>query len=238
MVESAPALSLEHASYAVGTATLLNDVSLNVGADAALAILGVNGAGKTTLIRLMHGLIAPTQGKVVWANGLNDAAKRHHALVFQRPVMLRRSAVENIAYGLQVLGVSVEEAEQRAEQALSDVGLAAHARQPARTLSGGEQQRLAIARAWARRPKVLFLDEPTASLDPTSKAMVESLIRRIHESGTAIVMSTHNLGQAKRLSSQVAFLHEGRLAELAATEGFFRAPQSKAADAFLKHELP
>lgn len=238
MVDAPTALMLDNASYAAGAATLLKDVSLRVQTDASLAILGANGAGKTTLIRLMHGLIAPTQGKVVWAGDLNDAAKRHHALVFQRPVMLRRSAMENIAYGLQVLGVGAEEAEQRAQQALSDVGLAAHARQPARTLSGGEQQRLAIARAWVRRPKVLFLDEPTASLDPTSKAMVESLIRRIHESGTAIVMSTHNLGQAKRLSSQVAFLHEGRLAELAATEDFFRAPQSKVADAFLRHELP
>ncbi len=159
-------------------------------------------------------------------------------MVFQRPVMLRRSALANIIYGLKLAGVSRAERELRARDVLEVVGLAALADRPARVLSGGEQQRLALARAWALGPEVLFLDEPTASLDPGAARDIESIISAIHASGTKIIMTTHNLGQARRLGDEILFLHDGRLAERAPVERFFAAPASSEAAQFIKGELP
>jgi tungstate transport system ATP-binding protein len=134
--------------------------------------------------------------------------------------------------------VSRSERAKRAMAALEQVGLRSLAEHPARVLSGGEQQRLALARAWALRPEVLFLDEPTANLDPTATREVEAIITAIHAAGAKIVMSTHNLGQAKRLGDEVLFLHQGRLAERSRIERFFTNPASPEAEAFIKGELP
>jgi tungstate transport system ATP-binding protein len=159
-------------------------------------------------------------------------------MVFQRPVMLRRSAYANVVYALKVAGVPAPERDRLANEALEEVGLRRLAQRPARVLSGGEQQRLALARAWALHPEVLFLDEPTASLDPGATREIEAVIKAFDVSGTKIVMSTHSLGQARRLGDEIIFLHQGRVAERASVEAFFRQPASAEAAAFIKGELP
>jgi tungstate transport system ATP-binding protein len=212
---------------------ILQPLSLEIGAGPSTVILGANGAGKSVLMRLMHGLIAPTSGSISW-NGTE--AGRKQAMVFQRPVMLRRSALANVSYALDVAGVS--DTRGLAMAALKEVGLAQLAHRPARVLSGGEQQRLALARAWALHPEVLFLDEPTASLDPSATREIEAVIRAFDASGTKVVMATHNLGQARRLGDEVLFIHQGRLVERSPVERFFAHPASAEAAAFIKGELP
>ena len=218
---------------AVSFLHVIQPLTLELEAGPSTIILGANGAGKSVLMRLMHGLLQPTSGKVRW-NG--NGARRHQAMVFQRPVMLRRSALANVAYALEVAGVG--DAKRTAMEALKEVGLAHLAQRPARVLSGGEQQRLALARAWALHPEVLFLDEPTANLDPGATREIESLIRAFDAAGTKIVMSTHNLGQARRLGDEVLFIHQGRLVERAPVVRFFQQPASPEAQAFIKGELP
>lgn len=212
---------------------IVGPVTLRVAAGDSTIILGANGAGKSLLLRLMHGLIAPTEGRVCWSG---PQPCRHQAMVFQKPVMLRRTAVENVRYALECAGARDAEAESLA--ALDEVGLRALAHRPARVLSGGEQQRLALARAWALHPEVLFLDEPTASLDPSATREIEAVIRAFDAAGTKIVMATHNLGQARRLGDEVIYLHQGRVVERAAVEQFFRQPAAAEAAAFIKGELP
>ena len=159
-------------------------------------------------------------------------------MVFQRPVLLRRSALANVEYALAIQGVDRAAATRRAHAALEHVGLASLAHRAARVLSGGEQQRLALARAWALEPRLLFLDEPTASLDPGAAAEVERIVADIHAAGTAIVLATHNLGFARRLGGRVALLHQGRIAEHRDVDEFFTAPASMEARQFLNGELP
>ena len=159
-------------------------------------------------------------------------------MVFQRPVLLRRSAIANVMYALKLAGRPLADCRARAQQVLAAVGMAHLAKHPARVLSGGEQQRLALARAWALEPEVLFLDEPTSNLDPNATRMIEGIIDAIHATGTKIIMTTHNLGQARRLSDEILFLSDGRLVERASTDQFFSRPQSPEAVAFLQGELP
>jgi tungstate transport system ATP-binding protein len=187
-------------------------------------------------MRICHGLLAPTAGTVAWNDPEAPGAPRRQAMVFQRPVMLRRSALQNVIYAVKVSGIS--NSKKIALEALASVGLGHLADHPARVLSGGEQQRLALARAWALRPEVLFLDEPTANLDPSATREVEAIIAAIHDAGTKIVMTTHNLGQARRLGDEVLFLHQGRLAERSPIERFFSKPASPEAEAFINGELP
>jgi tungstate transport system ATP-binding protein len=159
-------------------------------------------------------------------------------MVFQRPVMLRRGAAANVEYALHVNGVHGEEGRRRAAEAIERVGLAHLAERQARVLSGGEQQRLALARAWALRPRLIFLDEPTSSLDPAAATEVERIVGEIHAAGTAIVMTTHNLGFARRMADEVVFLHQGRIAEQTPAGTLFHSPRSAEAAQFLKGELP
>jgi tungstate transport system ATP-binding protein len=228
-------LRLEQVSYAAGGRTLIERVSLTLEAGASTIVLGANGAGKSVLMRLMHGLLAPSAGRIAWSGA---GAQRRQAMVFQRPVMLRRSARANVVYALEAAGVAAADRERRARDALAEVGLTHAAERSARVLSGGEQQRLALARAWALHPEVLFLDEPTANLDPGATREVEAVIKAFDVSGTKIVMSTHSLGQARRLGDEVVFLHQGRVAERAAVDVFFKRPASAEAAAFIKGELP
>jgi tungstate transport system ATP-binding protein len=229
-------LRLESVSYAVNGRPIIQPLSLELQAGPTTIVLGANGAGKSVLMRLMHGLLAPDSGRVAWADSDAGRIRRLQAMVFQRPVLLRRSALENVAYALRVSGEGDEQ--RRAGEALAEVRLGHVAGQPARTLSGGEQQRLALARAWALHPEVLFLDEPTANLDPGATREIETIIKAFDASGTKIVMSTHNLGQARRLGDEVLFLHQGRLAERAAVDRFFSQPASPEAASFIKGELP
>jgi tungstate transport system ATP-binding protein len=217
---------------------IIQPLSLEIDAGPSTIILGANGAGKSVLMRLMHGLLAPSRGRIAWRE--RDAARlrRLQAMVFQRPVMLRRSALANVVYALALAGVPAAERQAMARAALEEVGLAYLAYRPARVLSGGEQQRLALARAWALHPEVIFLDEPTASLDPTATREIEAVIRAFDASGTKVVMATHNLGQARRLGDEVIYLHQGRVLERTPADRFFAQPASAEAAAFIKGELP
>jgi tungstate transport system ATP-binding protein len=231
-------LALRDVSFFAGGRQIIAGVSAEIAAGPTTIILGANGAGKSVLMRLMHGLLVPTTGRIVWGSTHEERIRRSQALVFQRPVLLRRSALANVVYALALARVAPEEREAQALQALREVGLSDVAHRPARVLSGGEQQRLALARAWALHPEVLFLDEPTANLDPGATREIETVIKAFDAAGTKIVMSTHNLGQARRLGDEVLFLHEGRLAERAPVEEFFARPASAEAAGFLKGELP
>ncbi|HET7200103.1 MAG TPA: phosphate ABC transporter ATP-binding protein [Burkholderiales bacterium] len=231
-------LRLDDVSFTAGGRTIIDGISLRIEAGPSTIILGANGAGKSVLMRLMHGLLAPSSGRVEWNAPEEPGARRKQAMVFQRPVLLRRSAQANVAYALKIARVHGRQRQAQAGEALESVGLAHLAHRPARVLSGGEQQRLALARAWALHPEVLFLDEPTASLDPSATREIESVIRAFDAAGTKIVMATHNLGQARRLGDEILFLDQGRLVERAPVEQFFAKPQSAQAAAFIKGELP
>jgi tungstate transport system ATP-binding protein len=229
-------LRLRDVSFVVNGRTLIDRVSFEVAAGPRTIILGANGAGKSVLMRLCHGLLKPTAGEIAWRS--NGGRPGSQSMVFQRPVMLRRSALANVVYGLRLAGFSVRESELRALDVLEAVGLESQAGHPARILSGGEQQRLALARAWAPGPEVLFLDEPTANLDPGSTRDIESIIGAIHATGTKIIMTTHNLGQARRLGDEILFLNHGRLVERAPVDNFFKQPATAEAAAFIRGEMP
>ena len=226
-----PLLTLTDAQVHFGRVHALRGVHLALHRGERLALVGANGAGKTTLLRLLHGLVP--------GSGRREHRPLVAAMLFQRPFLLHLSVFRNVTLALWLRGVPAAERQARAELALQRVGLEALARRSARTLSGGQQQRLALARAWALRPDILFLDEPTASLDPSAKREVETLIEQLAADGVTLVMSTHNLGQAKRLCTRVAYLEGGRvLADLPV--GLFFDPEQPPAPAaaFLKGELP
>lgn len=230
-------LELKDVTLSAGGKRLLDGVSMNIGGGRRTVILGPNGAGKSLLLRICHGLLRPDTGTARWLGDDAADARSRQAMVFQRPVMLRRPVLANAAYGLKLKGIGRTERIARAEQALRMTGLADHAAQDARTLSVGEQQRLALARAQSLDPEVLFLDEPTASLDPGATGRIEELIGRIHGLGAAIVMTTHDLGQARRVADEVVFLHKGRVVEQSPAERFFREPTHDLSCAFLRGEL-
>jgi tungstate transport system ATP-binding protein len=231
-------LALHDVCFAAGGRTIIDRVSVDLEAGPSTIVLGANGAGKSLLMRLMHGLIPASAGTIAWSEADPDRLRRRQAMVFQRPVLLRRSAVANITYALELARVPRPEREQLAREALDSVGLSHLANRPARVLSGGEQQRLALARAWALHPEVLFLDEPTASLDPGATREIERVIQAFDAAGTKIIMATHNLGQARRLGDEVLFLHEGRILERSPVERFFAQPATPEAAAFIKGEMP
>ena len=215
---------------------LLDDVSFTVCAGLPTVIMGANGAGKSLLLRVLHGLVVPTSGSVIWGEGLDaEVAGRRSALVFQRPTLLRRSVLANVEFVLAHRPGAARR--QTAHAVLEQAGLEALAAMPARQLSGGEQQRLAMARALASFPEVLFLDEPTASLDPSSTAAVERLIATAVAGGTKVVLVTHDIGQARRVAGEVVFLAVGRVAEVSAAPAFFAGPTSAAARGYLAGEL-
>lgn len=231
-------LALRDVSFSAGGRRIIERISTEIALGHSTVILGANGAGKSVLMRLMHGLLAPSEGRIAWNEPDPRRVRRAQAMVFQQPVMLRRSALANVKFALAAAGVAGVEREALALDALDSVRLRTLAQRQARTLSVGEQQRLALARAWALHPEVLFLDEPTASLDPGATREIERVIRAFDAAGTKVVMSTHNLGQAKRLGDEILFLHEGRLAERAPVDRFFTRPASVEAEAFISEELP
>ncbi len=221
-------------AYAAGTVHPLAEATFRLEPGTRNIVLGANGAGKSVLLRLLHGLLLPTAGRIDWAAPNAQGAQ---AMVFQRPVMLRRSVRENLEFALAVANAAGDHS-QLAHAALEEVGLAHLAERPARLCSGGEQQRIALARARVLRPQLLFLDEPTASLDPAATRAVEEAVLSMHKAGTTILMTTHDLGQARRLAERILFLHAGRLVEDALAQEFFQRPRSQEAAAFIKGELP
>lgn len=227
-------LQLRSVDVRFGAIAALSGIDLHVAAGERVALIGANGSGKSTLLRVLHGLLRPAAGAL-----LHDVAARQ-AMVFQRPFMLRMSAQSNVALGLWMGGVPWRRAREEALQALRRVGLAEVAQRNARTLSAGQQQRLALARAWSLRPDVLLLDEPTASLDPHAKREVEGLMAQFAAAGMTLVFASHNLGQVKRLATRVLYLERGRLLADLPVHDFFHGPlgaTSREAELFVRGEL-
>jgi tungstate transport system ATP-binding protein len=219
-----------------GEVKILDRVSITIASGAPIVLIGPNGSGKTTLLRVAMGLIPPSRGTITWG-GLEQSPLTRRAIVFQRPVMLRRSVAANIRYSLDVAGAPHVERDRRIADLLALVGLKGLERRPARRLSGGEQQRLALARALARDPTVLFLDEPTASLDPAATKAIEDIVRSVSARGVKVVMATHDLGEAKRLAGGIVLLHRGQVVEAGPAEEFFADPKTEDAKRFLAGEL-
>ena len=228
-------IELRAAGVRFGALSALSGVDFDLRAGERVALVGANGSGKTTLLRLLHGQLAHSGQRQVTVDSAGHEPAQ--AMVFQRPFLMRLSVWNNLKVALWLAGVPRGERDARARQALERVGLADQRERPARVLSGGQQQRLALARAWAAQPRVLFLDEPTASLDPGAKREVEQLIAGFALEGMALVMSTHNLGQAKRLATRVVYLEGGRLIVDLPTAEFFNQPLPDAAAAFVRGEL-
>jgi len=227
-------LAAEGLVFEVGQRRLIDGIDLVLEQGPLTAVMGPNGAGKSLLLRLLHGLLQTTAGRITWAGApVSRATRLRQAMVFQRPVLLRRSVAANLRYALRVHGVGGAALESAAEHWLVRAGLAELAARPARVLSGGEQQRLALARALASDPDVLFLDEPTASLDPASVLAIERLVLQARDAGTKIVLVTHDLGQARRLADEIVFLYRGRVEERAPAGAFFCGPRSDRARAFV-----
>jgi len=218
-----------------GNVQALQGINLRVSTGERLALVGSNGSGKSTLLRVLHGLVVPTRGSI-----LRDSAARQ-AMVFQRPHMLRLSALNNVALALWIRGTRWKQAKALASVALGRVGLGDAASRNARTLSGGQQQRLALARAWSLAPDLLFLDEPTSSLDPHAKREVEALMAQFAQGGMTLVFASHNLGQVKRLATRVVYLEQGRVLADLPVNDFFNGSRlgetSREADQFIKGEM-
>jgi tungstate transport system ATP-binding protein len=229
-------LSARELVFEAGGRRLIDAVSFSLEAGSRTVILGPNGAGKSLLLRLCHGLLRPTGGTVRW-HGRAPEPRRRQAMVFQQPVMLRRSTAANLSYVLASHGVPRDDRPRLLADALARTGLTHLARTPARVLSAGEQQRLALARAWISDPEVIFLDEPTASLDPAATRAVEDIVVAIHDAGAKVVLTTHDLGQARRLAHDVMFLHRGRILERGPADAFFARPATPEARAFIAGEL-
>jgi len=222
-------LSFDSVSLRFGEVSIVRDLNLTLAQGQTTILLGPNGSGKSTLLRLAMGLVAPTSGRMTW--GGRPVPGERLAMMFQRPVMLRRTASANIAYALPTRD------DARLAELLKQVGLSDLADRPARRLSGGEQQRLALARALARNPEILFLDEPTASLDPAATKSVEDIVRAVVASGVKIVMATHDIGQARRLAGDIVFMARGHLVENTLAHRFFASPATPEAAAFLRGDL-
>ncbi len=229
-------LVLDDVSLQMGATIILDRLSLSITRGAPTLIVGPNGSGKTSLLRLLMGLAAPTAGRISWG-GRTESRPVRRAILFQRPVMLRRTAAANVAYALAQAGTPRNERAGRVAALLERVGLSDLAQRPARKLSGGEQQRLALARALARDPEILLLDEPTASLDPAATRGVEEIVLMAAQSGIKIVMASHDLGQVRRLAGEVMFMARGALCERALAADFLDHPTTPEAAAFLRGDL-
>ncbi|MBN9241312.1 MAG: ATP-binding cassette domain-containing protein [Mesorhizobium sp.] len=229
-------LALDGVCLRIGSTTVLDRLDLTITPGAPTLVVGPNGSGKTTLLRLCMQLVRPTEGRMSWG-GRADAGQGRRAILFQKPVMLRRSAAANVCYALAQIGYPRHLRAACTHELLDRVGLADLAARPARHLSGGEQQRVALARALARQPEILLLDEPTASLDPAATLHVEEIIRTAAQSGTKIVMASHDLGQVRRLAGDVVFMVRGRVCEQATAVDFFDRPSTPEAAAFIRGDL-
>ncbi|QRM17944.1 ATP-binding cassette domain-containing protein [Dechloromonas sp. TW-R-39-2] len=229
-------LQISGLRFAPDDRRVLDGVEFVLSGEGISVILGPNGTGKTVLLRLIAGLQANHGGTLSWAGAARPEGRL--AMVFQQPMLLRLSVFTNVEFALHAPATGKAARRERTMDVLERVGLAHRANDCARLLSGGERQRLALARAWAMRPRLLLLDEPTASLDPSATEAVERIIREIRTEGAKVLMTTHNLGQATRLADDIIFLADGRVQEHESAQRFFARPQSPAARAFLQGELP
>ena len=223
-------------NYKVGGKIILKNITTEIYPGPPKIILGPNGAGKTILMKLCHGLIQPTSGSIRWSASHTKTFTSTHTMVFQRPIMLRRSVIDNLFFVLKSKGIKKKIQYELVENALDLVKMSGLSKFPARSLSQGEQQKLALARAWLLNPEVLFLDEPTANLDPKATEIVENMVRKISNHGTQVLMTTHNIAQAKRIGNEILFLYEGELKEKTDSSSFFSSPRTKEACAFIEKE--
>ncbi len=231
-------IRLKDVAYSVDGKRLIDGLSFEMFDGTRTVIMGPNGAGKSLTLRLLQGLIAPDRGAITWGDPPRREAGRHSvALVLQRPVLLRRSVAANLKHAAAVYGLRGDRKSERVERLLHIGGLEHLRRQPARVLSGGEQQRLSLVRALAGNPRVLLLDEPTANLDPASTLAIEKLVNDAHDGGAKIVFVTHDRDQAARLADDVVFMQGGRAVETGAAGTFFAGPSSEAARAYLDGKL-
>ena len=233
-------LVVQNLSYKVGEKLLLDNINATVNSTGVSVVLGANGAGKSLFVRLLHGLLKTEHLAIKW-NGqtLDLATRKRQALVFQKPVLLRRSVSANIEFVLKrsVLKPRALNFIQQRDAVLHEAGLFDQRNQPARLLSGGEQQRLALARALATKPEVLILDEPTASLDAATTFQIETRLEQARDQGIKIFLVTHDIAQARRLADDVMFMHGGRLIEHSVSNDFFNHPSSEQAKAYLEGRL-
>lgn len=231
-------VALERVVFLAGGKSLIDNLSFRLTRGTMTAIMGPNGAGKSLTLRLLQGLLEPDRGNINWDVGpARPPGRCRAAIVFQKPVLLRRSVAANLRHALSVYGVRRADQAELVTKYLAMGGLLDLKSQPARVLSGGEQQRLSIVRALAAEPDLLLLDEPTASLDPQATQMIEALIAGVRDRGTTIVLVTHDPGQARRLAQEIVFLHDGRLTEHSPADRFFTNPASDAARAYLEGRL-
>ncbi|MEX2454336.1 MAG: ATP-binding cassette domain-containing protein [Rhodospirillaceae bacterium] len=231
-------LAAEGLVFEAGGRRVVDGIDLTIRQGERVAFVGPNGAGKTLTLRMLHGLSAPSAGSVRWAVPKGETAgRRRHAMVFQNPVMLRRSARANVVHALSAAGFPGSECADRADAVLGRYGLASLAGRPARVLSGGEQQRLAIARAAALEPEAMFLDEPSSALDPGATRQIEEMLADLHAGGVTLVFATHDLGQARRLAGRIAVFNRGRIVEDGPADRVLDAPCHPAARAFVAGEL-
>ena len=215
---------------------IIGPIDLDLQSGGLTIVLGPNGAGKTTLLKAMHGLERISSGEIRW-NVPRAEAEFRQSFVFQTPIVLRRTVVENIAYPLLIRGQKRGQARRSAASWGERIGLATALDRPAQVLSGGERQKLALARALITEPEIVYLDEPTANLDGRSMREIEAILAEARNHGTRIVLATHNLGQARRLGSEIVFLRSGSIAEHGDANQFFNTPQTKEAAAFLAGDI-
>ncbi len=219
-----------------GGKTILGPIDLAISGKGTTIVMGPNGSGKTTLLRLLHGLDRARDGSVSW-NGAREDAHAAQAFIFQTPKMMRRSVLDNIAYPLRVRGASRKQARIKAEDWATRIGLGDALNRDAQALSGGERQKLALARALVTEPAILFLDEPTTNLDGGSTREIEDILSQALDTGTRLIMATHDIGQARRLADEVIFIHRGTMSAHQRATAFFEAPASQSAAAYLRGDI-
>lgn len=229
-------LELTNATAHMRGKKLVGPVSLSLAPEGFTMVIGPNGAGKTTLLRLMHGLQRCTKGHVKWAVPAAQARNRQ-GFVFQSPIMMRRNVADSLAYPLRLRGMSKADAQKKVAQCAGNFGLSALLENLAPLLSGGEKQKLSLARALITEPEILFLDEPCANLDGRATREIEDILQQVQARGTRLIMSTHDMGQARRLAGDVIFMMHGNVHEHASAESFFDAPTSPEAKAFLNGDI-
>ena len=230
-------LIAENISYEVKNKKLIRDVNLEINSTGSTIILGHNGSGKSLLLKLLHGVITPNSGKVTWNNNTPSTQQYWRTYLLQTPTFFKQTVQYNIEFVLRIAGIPANEHESRCQQALNICGLANMNQRNTHSLSGGELQKLSLARAWVLEPNVVLLDEPTVALDPPSVIGFEKIIHQFKQSNTKVIMTTHDLAQAKRLADEIVFIDAGKVIEQSPAKKFFLGPQSIQAQNFISGNL-